>query len=315
MPRAPGLERKAAELTKKRLKGEAPPSGIVGRNAVPKKKKAVLHKTNSKGQVVAAKSHPSYYSMIKKCIKEHKERKGTTRQAIQKYIFSNYGQVNLPALKRALVKAVEEKKLKSAHAGRYSLTPKERKPKTAKKTRKVKKYKKKEKKDKKTTKKTKKTESTKKSKKDKSPKTAKRAAAPKAKASATTSSRVSKPKTATASTQTAATSSQSTGDLVWAWQYYDGGFHNYDENATDTVEGVYQEYLRSPYTCDVRAVKSGQWQYEIDFRLMTQRNIQHENHTTRRIRRIQVPASERTNRTKNYGGDEKYNSEINARSK
>lgn len=64
--------------------------------------------------------------------------------------------------------------------------------------------------------------------------------------------------------------------------------------------------MTSPYTCDVRAVQSGQWQYEIDFRLMTQRNIQHENHTTRRIRRIQVPAAEKGMKHKVYPGDEKY---------
>jgi len=53
-------------------------------------------------------------------------------------------------------------------------------------------------------------------------------------------------------------------------------------------------------------VKSGQWQYEIDFRLMLQTNIQHENHTKRRIRRFQIPSSEKNNKHKNYGGDEKY---------
>jgi len=105
------------------------------------------------------------------------------------------------------------------------------------------------------------------------------------------------------------TDTTSSGDLVWTWQFYDGGFHNYDSAASDTVEGVYQEYLSSPYTCDVRAVQSGQWQYEIDFRLMVQTNIQHESHTKRRIRRIQIPASEKGNKHKNYGGDEKYVSE------
>jgi hypothetical protein len=55
----------------------------------------------------------------------------------------------------------------------------------------------------------------------------------------------------------------------------------------------------------VRAVKSGQWQYEIDFRVMTQTNIQHEDHTKRRIRRIQIPAAEKGIK-KNYGGDEMY---------
>jgi hypothetical protein len=39
---------------------------------------------------------------------------------------------------------------------------------------------------------------------------------------------------------------------------------------------------------------------------MTQTNIQHESHTQRRIRRIQVPANEKGNKQKNYGGDEQY---------
>jgi hypothetical protein len=102
------------------------------------------------------------------------------------------------------------------------------------------------------------------------------------------------------------TPSKASGELVWVWQYYDGGFHNFDASASDTVEGVYQEYLTSPYTCDVRAVQSGQWQYEIDFRLMTQTNIQHENNKKRRIRRIQISSSEKADKHKNYGGDEKY---------
>jgi len=91
-------------------------------------------------------------------------------------------------------------------------------------------------------------------------------------------------------------------DLVWVWQFKenDDKFHNYDPRASAVVEGVYQEYLSSPSTTDVRAVKSGEWEYMVDFRLMTQQNIQHEAHTVRKIRRVQIPASEKSNRKLPY---------------
>jgi len=91
--------------------------------------------------------------------------------------------------------------------------------------------------------------------------------------------------------------------LKWVWQYSDNGFCNYDTLASDTVEGVYQEYLTSPYTTDVRSVKSGQWSYLVDFKEMTQQNIQHESHTKRKIRRIQVPLAEVNDGKKKYGDD------------
>jgi len=292
------------------------------------KKKAILKKTNSKGQVVKSKSHPTYFSMIKKCLKEHKERKGTSRQAIEKYILTNYGLVSKPALRRALKKGLEDGKLVSKSQGRYNLGASEKKREDKKKAKRKSKAKKDKKNDKKEKKKAKKSD--KKEKKDKksdkektSKKSAKtkgspkkvtrkavpKKAAPKTTTAATSTRGVAKPKStvptvsSTASTPVATASS---GDLVWVWQYYDSGFKNYDPTASDMVEGVYQEYLRSPYTCDVRSVQSGQWQYEIDFRIMTQRNIQHESHTTRRIRRIQIPLLEKANKHKNYGGDEKY---------
>jgi len=163
----------------------------------------------------------------------------------------------------------------------------------------------------------------KKEKKEKSKPKTSRSTKASAKAGAATGSVATKtrgvavPKTTTTSTSLSASSSKGSSSkgegLVWVWQYYNNGFYNYDSTASDVVEGVYQEYLTSPYTCDVRAVQSGQWKYEIDFRTMIQTNIQHEDHTKRRIRRFQVPSSERLNRTKNYGGDANYNSESMAR--
>jgi len=70
------------------------------------------------------------------------------------------------------------------------------------------------------------------------------------------------------------------------WQYSERGWKDYDIDASDLVEAAYQGYLSNPGMCDVRAVKSGQWQYQVDFVNMKQTNIQHEGHTTRNIRRV-----------------------------
>ena len=88
--------------------------------------------------------------------------------------------------------------------------------------------------------------------------------------------------------------------LVWVWQYLDGDYFNYDEPASDLVEAIYQNYLISPGDCDVHSVKSGCWNYEIDFRIMQQRNLGHEDHTSRQIRRIQIPLSEKSDNKKKY---------------
>lgn len=76
MPRAPGLERKAAVLTNQRLTGEAPVAGIVGIRKTIKPKKPALKKKNSKGEVVKKKASQTYISVIKKFLKENYERKG-----------------------------------------------------------------------------------------------------------------------------------------------------------------------------------------------------------------------------------------------
>lgn len=75
------------------------------------------------------------------------------------------------------------------------------------------------------------------------------------------------------------------------WQYVDnsGKFDDYDPSASDAVEECYQEYLKNPHMMDVRAVRSGDWQYQVDFLQMKQTNINHENHRVRTIRRIPNP--------------------------
>lgn len=70
------------------------------------------------------------------------------------------------------------------------------------------------------------------------------------------------------------------------WQYQHNGWKNYDGKASDVVEEVYQSYLVNRGGTDVRAVKSGEWEYLVDFQQMKQTNIQHAAHTVRDIRRV-----------------------------
>lgn len=79
----------------------------------------------------------------------------------------------------------------------------------------------------------------------------------------------------------------SASTAVAQWQYEHDGWKNYEKAASDVVEAAYQEWMKNPFT-DVRAIKSGEWQYTVDFTNMRQQNIQHENHTTRNVRRTMV---------------------------
>eukprot|EP01080_Neovahlkampfia_damariscottae_P005475 gene5475-9293_t len=72
----------------------------------------------------------------------------------------------------------------------------------------------------------------------------------------------------------------------YIWQYKDGSFQNYDLDASETVEEVYQQWLKNPGDFDVRSVQSGKFSYMVDFRKLEQMNIVHENHTIRQIRRV-----------------------------
>jgi hypothetical protein len=92
----------------------------------------------------------------------------------------------------------------------------------------------------------------------------------------------------------------SSGDntLIWYWQYFHEGWCNYDPQASEVVEATYQEYLRNPGITDVRSVESGEWNYMVDFRQMTQQNVRHEAHTVRRIRRVQIPKKDAIYRKK-----------------
>jgi len=71
------------------------------------------------------------------------------------------------------------------------------------------------------------------------------------------------------------------------WQYLHGKWLNYDDEASDIVEQNYKDW-QTTKTIDVRAVKSGTFQYQVDFNLMKQTNIQHASHTIRDIRRTEI---------------------------
>lgn len=81
------------------------------------------------------------------------------------------------------------------------------------------------------------------------------------------------------------------------WQYYDNNNHNaivksldgwydYDMKASEIVEEEWQKYIKNRAMCDVRAVKSGQFHYQVDFIGWNQQNLDHYAHTKRNIRRL-----------------------------
>jgi len=75
----------------------------------------------------------------------------------------------------------------------------------------------------------------------------------------------------------------------YIWQYYHDGFRNYDIEASEIVNTEYESFLeQGSRHNDVRSVKSGNegFHYQIFFATMTQTNIDHVNHTERRIRRV-----------------------------
>ena len=103
----------------------------------------------------------------------------------------------------------------------------------------------------------------------------------------TTTSRTSN--TITASKEALATLSKNAVKNPFLWQYnFEGNWKDYDYKASDIVESVYQGYLANRGDTDVRAVKSGQFEYMVDFMAMKQTNLVHPNHTIRNIRRIPV---------------------------
>lgn len=72
----------------------------------------------------------------------------------------------------------------------------------------------------------------------------------------------------------------------YIWQYFHSGWYSYDQEGSEIVEKYYQEYLLNPAKCDVRSVQSGFFHYMVDFVNLKQINVDHSNHTQRKIRRV-----------------------------
>lgn len=80
------------------------------------------------------------------------------------------------------------------------------------------------------------------------------------------------------------------------WQYYDNNkftsnrsaddWYDYDPEASDIVEDAWQKYIVNRGLNDVRSVKSGDWEYMVDFMNWKQTNVVHSAHTQRNIRRM-----------------------------
>lgn len=77
------------------------------------------------------------------------------------------------------------------------------------------------------------------------------------------------------------------GVTTHKWQYLadNGKFLDYSPGASVEVEKAFATWQVNPHV-DVRAVKSGQWEYMVDFNLMQQQNIKHDAHKIRKVQRV-----------------------------
>jgi len=253
-----------------------------------------------KGKKIGA----TYLTLIKRALKklgtkEHKA--GVSVPAIVKYLLKNFPEKSdRRHVRVALAKGVQAKSLVQTRL-RFRLSAKEqaksqrKKKSTAKKSTKT--ATKRKASDKTTKKSTKKAKTTKKSATKKA--TTKKATTKKSTKKSTTKKVATKktPKTKTTKKATTKASPQkdaTTGRLgtiaegaegsKGVWQYYDNAWHDYYPEASGIVEGIYQEYKQNPNSgLDIRAVKSGHFQYSVDFNTLQQKNI--ETGTIRNIQR------------------------------
>jgi len=281
----------------------------------PKKVKSPKPK-KEKSSPKKKKSHPTYERMVFKALKSlGGTRGGSSYAAISKFIQTKYpGVPEADKFKRylriSLKRGVEETYFAKVKAS-YRLTAKG-------KSHFEKGKKKRSRKSKKTTESGEASKPKRKSPSKSPSKKSKKegSASPAKKKRGSTSSESSAPSTSTSASSTSAAplaktgrkkssgtstaTSKEGGELTIArpkglksdylWQFFDGVWKNYEGEASDVVEDVYQKYLANRGDTDVRAVKSGQWEYMVDFMAMKQTNIQHENHTVRNIRRVKVAA-------------------------
>lgn len=252
--KTPKAAPKKTATVKRATTKRAPQSGAKASPSAPKR--VVTKKTAA--QRAAARGQPKYVEMIVEGIKAMRKKNGSSRQAIEKYVEENYPQ--RPDSKKwvriTLQKLTKDGIIEKNRAS-YKLPPKNKtvvatpaKPATPSKPKAVK----------------------------KAPRVAK----------------AKKTKTTKATKKTAATVSKTSVDSSVPvetsppkpiWQFNHNGWKNYAPDASDLVEVQYQEWLQNNQMFDVRSVKSGTWEYNVDFRRMVQINIQHPDHTERQIRR------------------------------
>lgn len=69
---------------------------------------------------------------------------------------------------------------------------------------------------------------------------------------------------------------------TYQWQYESrGGWDNYDVEANEKAESLHKSNPE-----DIVNIRSGTWDYMVDFSTLKQVNLQHHNHRVRNIRRI-----------------------------
>lgn len=263
MPRAP-KESTVSGGTRSRpsRKTESKTSNVIKKNEQKKSVKSRKEKTQTK---VARKTKPTYYAMVQKAIIEDSAHylRGTSQQKIAKYILENYPIKDEAVFKRylraTLRKAVEEGRLTKPRPHSYCLSSSEKKAlKSPKKT----------------------TRSSSRSNTGRSKASSKKS---------TTNRSSSKAKKINISSSR--NKNEESSEKVWVWQYYHDGWQNYYPNASKEVEKVYQLYQKEKIN-DVRPVRSGTWEYLVDFTNFKQTNVQHPAHTERKIRRVLLPVSE-----------------------
>jgi len=294
MPRKPKADGKAkVDRPKRETKKKEEPAKVAPEEAKKESPKKVKKAAGERKK----KSHPTYKKMIFRALKELDDRSGSSSYAIAKYIKAKYSvpETYKRYLKHALRRELENKNLVKVKAS-YKLSAKgqkrgERKKRKKSKSKSAERKKSPEKREKKEKKKSAEKKSRTKKEGKKRAK-AKDSPAKEGKAEAAViEAPKAPPKKARGGSSVGLVKAKAVGSKYdHVWQYEDNGavWKNYDIAASDTVEEVYQGYLANRGDSDVRAVKSGEWEYQVDFMALKQTNIQHPSHKVRNIRRVPV---------------------------
>jgi len=74
---------------------------------------------------------------------------------------------------------------------------------------------------------------------------------------------------------------------AFKWQFWDDGnkWADYDLAASKVLERAYADWMKNPHI-DVRSVKSGYFNYMVDFNMMQQQNVSDPKHRIRKIQRV-----------------------------